>query len=163
VTTIKQTLVFSLILMLTGVAATVVAQQSDAAALESHMRTVRKKVKEKRNSAMDALLTLDADQAKVFRPLQQGYDKELEALGKRDRGLIREFTDAFGNLDAATAESIGKKFFDLERDRLALQEKYLKLMSEQVSPVVAVQFIQLQRRFEAQLETERMKYSPLAE
>ena len=58
---------------------------------------------------------------------------------------------------------LGQKFFDLEREHLELQQKYLKRISDAVSPVIAVQFIQLQRQFETELAMERMKYSPLAE
>jgi hypothetical protein len=47
--------------------------------------------------------------------------------------------------------------------RLEIQQSYLTQVYEEVSPVIAVQFIQLQRRFETELETERMKYSPIAE
>lgn len=137
--------------------------QTDTEALEEHMRQVRRKVAEKRDSAMSTLMVMTAEQSKAFRPLQKAYTKEQKALDKKDREMIAEFGEVFDKLDAETAAKIGKRFFDIERDRLALQEKYLKQISDAVSPVIAVQFIQLERRFQAQLENERMKYSPLAE
>ena len=137
--------------------------QTDADALEDHMRQVRRKVAEKRDSAMSVLLQMTDEQAKAFRPLQKGYDKVLSQLGKKDRQLIREFSEVYDKLTAESAADIGTRFFDLARERLALQEKYLKQISDEVSPVIAVQFVQLQRRFETQLMIERMKYSPLAE
>lgn len=137
--------------------------QYDAAAMEEHMQQVLMKIKQKRDSAMRVLLNMSDEQAKAFWPLQQQYDKELRALGKQDRELTNEFNKVYDKLNEKTAKSIGQRFFSLEKERLDLQEKYLQLISDQVSPVVAVQFIQLERRFEAQLETERMKYSPLAE
>ena len=137
--------------------------QQDTQALEDHMRAYRAKVSQKRDSALRTLLQLSDEKAKVFWPLQKAYDKELKALAKRDRALIRDFAKVHDKLTEESASDIGQRFFDLERERLALQEKYLKLVSQQVSPVTAVLYIQLQRRFEAQLETERMKYSPLAE
>ncbi len=143
-------------------AGTALAQQNTQA-VEDHMRAYRAKVLQKRDSAMTTLLDLSDDQNKAFRPLQKGYDKELKALAKRDRALLRDFGTVYDKLTAESASDIGRRFFDLKRERLALQEKYLNQISEQVSPVTAVLFIQLQRRFETQLETERMKYSPLAE
>ncbi len=137
--------------------------QSDAEALETHMRAFRAKVIQKRDSSLRVLLDLTDEQEKTFRPLLKGYDKELKTLDKMDRKLIREFAGVYDNLTAETAADLSKRFFDLRRERLALQEKYLKQISDEVSPATAVLFIQLQRRFEAQLESERMKYSPLAE
>ena len=135
----------------------------DLQALETHMQEVRKKAKQKRDSAIGVMLDMTTEQAKAFRPLMQEYDKELAKLGKSERELVREFNGIFGKLTAESAEAIGQKFFDLERKRLELQQNYLKRISDDVSPVIAVQFIQLQRQFETELAMERMKYSPLAE
>jgi len=137
--------------------------QSDSMALEEHMRQVQRKVAEKRNSAIDTILVMTDEQNDAFRPLQKAYDKEMKQLAKQDRALIREFSEVFDKLNARSATEMGKRLFDLERERLAIQEKYLEQITDAVSPVIAVQFIQLQRRFEAQLESERMKYAPLAE
>jgi hypothetical protein len=144
-------------------AGTPVTAQSRTDALETHMKQVRAKVVQKRNSALNTILQLDDEQAKAFWPLQKAYDKELQRLGKLDRELVRQFGKIYDKLDATTSADIAARFFDLERDRLDLQQKYLKKVSEQVSPVIAVQFIQLQRQFEIELTMERMKYSPLAE
>ena len=137
--------------------------QSDAAAFDAHMAKVRKKVTQKRDSALGTLLEMTAEQEKAFWPLQRAYDKELKRLGKTERGLLREFGEVFDQLDASTAAELSTRFFDLERERLELQQSYLKRISDAVSPVVAVQFIQLQRRFETELAMERMLYSPIAE
>jgi Spy/CpxP family protein refolding chaperone len=156
----KSICILTSFLLATASLAPVLAQ---ADALEDHMRQVRRKVVEKRDSAMGTLIELTDEQEDRFRPIQKEYDKELKQLGKKDRALIREFAEVYDKLDASTAEGIGKRFFELQRERLEIQERYLRRISDEVSPVVAVLFIQLQRRFEAQLETERMKYSPLAE
>ena len=87
----------------------------------------------------------------------------IKALGKKDRALVRDFSEVFDKLTKDSAATMAERFFDLEQERLALQQKYFEQISAGVSPVVAVQFIQLQRRFETELEVERMKYSPIAE
>jgi hypothetical protein len=135
----------------------------DLRAMETHMQEVRNKAKQKRDSAIGVMLDMTAEQAENFRPLVQEYDKELSKLGKRERGFVREFSERFGKLTSESAEAIGQKFFDLQRERLELQQNYLKQISDGVSPVIAVQFIQLQRQFETEVAMERMKYSPLAE
>ena len=137
--------------------------QSPNDALETHMKQVRAKIVQKRDSALNTILQLNDEQAKAFWPLQKAYDKELQRLGKLDRDLVRQFGEIYDKLDATNSADIAARFFDLERDRLALQQEYFEKISDQVSPVIAVQFIQLQRQFEIELMLERMKYSPLAE
>ena len=156
----------AMMVMVVVVAATLCignALADDLQALESHMQQARKKAIQKRDSAIAVMLNMTPEQAKAFRPLQQEYDKELKQLGKSERQVVREFSEIYDKLTAESAEAIGQKFFDLEREHLELQQKYLKRISDAVSPVIAVQFIQLQRQFETELAMERMKYSPLAE
>jgi len=137
--------------------------QSDTQAMETYMAQVRKKVMQKRDSALSTLLDMSPEQGKIFRPLQQSYDRDLKALGKKQQALTREFGKIFDRLTADTASGIAEKFFELHREQLAIQQKYFKQISDEVSPVIAVQFVQLQRRFETEIDMERMKYSPLAE
>ena len=91
------------------------------------------------------------------------YDFGLEAVQAYALDLLREFGKVFDKLDADTASDLARRFFTQERNRLSLQEATFKKIADQVSPVVAVQFIQLQRQFETELEMERMKLSPLAQ
>ena len=158
--TLRYLLVCLIALALAG---PVAAQSSDTQAIDDHMRGVRKKVVQKRDSALNTLLEMNDEQAKAFWPLQRQYDKDLKKLGKKERELVSEFSEIFDKLTQDSASSIAERFFDLEQERLALQQKYFEQISTDVSPVVAVQFIQLQRRFETELQIERMKYSPLAE
>jgi len=159
----KKLLILCVVCLVSIVLAAPAVAQWDAQAFEDHMRQSSKKALEKRDSALSTLLTLTDDQKKAFRPLQKGYDKDLKALGKKRRDLMREFSQVHDKLGAATAEDLGRRFFDLERESLQLQQKYLESISAEVSPVAAVLFIQLQRRFETEVSLERMKYSPLAE
>ena len=159
----KNLLTLWVVCLVSIVLAAPAAAQWDAQAFEDHMRQSRKKALEKRDSALSVLLTLTDDQEKAFRPLQKGYDKDLKKLGKKRGDLMRELSQVFDKLDAATAEDLGRRFFSLEREHLELQQRYLESISAEVSPVAAVLFIQLQRRFETEVSLERMKYSPLAE
>jgi hypothetical protein len=137
--------------------------QSDNQALEDHMRQVKRKISEKRDSAFSTIMQMTDEQSKAFRPLQKAYTKEFKALEKKGQQLTREFSEVFDKLTDQSAADLGKRYFGIQKEKLELQEKYLKQMSEEVSPVIAVQFLQLERRFESQIENEFMKYAPLAE
>ena len=159
----KALLMLIVFLAATALSGLLLAQTDDALALEDHMRQVRRKIDEKRNSAIGTILEMTDEQSKVFRPLQKAYGKEIKQVDKKGRDLLRDFSESYDKLNAQSAAEIGKRYFGLKRERLEIQEKYMKQISDEISPVVAVQFIQLERRFDAQLEVERMKYSPLAE
>jgi hypothetical protein len=152
--------------MVTVVIATILAPpahgRSGAEALEARMAGVRREIMQKRDSALEVLLTMNAEQAAAFWPIQKSYDRELERPGKAEQELGREFSDNYDKLTAESAARIAERFFNLERERLSLQQNYFQQISEAVSPVIAVQLIQLQRQFETELELARMKAAPLA-
>jgi len=52
--------------------------------------------------------------------------------------------------------------FSLDEQRAALHKKYFDLMVERVNPVVAAQFLQLQRQFETMGDLKLATYVPLA-
>jgi hypothetical protein len=153
------------VLLLIAAPASLVAQAppSDTAALEAHMRQVRNDIGRKREAAFRTLLTLNEAQTKTFQGLVKAYDDELAQLTRKDWELLAEFGKTYGKLEAAAAQDMAKRAFEVQHAWLDLQEKYFKQIAEQVSPVAAVQFVQLERRFEAQALTERMKGTPLAE
>ena len=63
------------------------AQTGDALALEDHMRQVKRKVNEKRNSAFATIMQMTDEQSKAFRPLQKAYANEYKQLEKK--GMLR--------------------------------------------------------------------------
>ena len=87
--------------------------------------------------------------------------EEWNALNETSLALVHEFNEVHDSLTAESAAEIARRFFELQRSRLAVQEEYFALISEKVSPVIAVQFSQLHRRFD--LEIQRATSTPLAE
>jgi hypothetical protein len=105
---------------------------------------------------------MNEQQAAAFRPLQKSYDESWKKLGEEDRKLFREFNEKLGKLTAESASSIADRVFNLERQRLTLQQTYFRKISDSVSPVIAAQFLQIQRQFETELQMAQMKATPLA-
>lgn len=136
--------------------------QTGTDAVDAQMDEVRRTIIQKRDSALSVLLEMSDEQAAAFWPLQKSYDADLGKVSRSEEKLSREFRQMFGKLNVDSASDIAKRFFDLERERLSLQQSYFQRISDSVSPVIAVQFIQLQRQFETELRMEQMKAAPLA-
>ena len=140
------------------------AQQDEASqkALEEQIAMLRGDLKARRDSAVDALITLDADGAKKFRPLKDAYDADLKKIIDRRVALIGEFAKNHDRLTAPMARDMAERLFKIESDRLTLQKTYFDRMSAEISPIVAVQFMQLQRQFEAMGEVKAATLTPMA-
>jgi len=116
--------------------------------LERFMVLLRQDLKHRRNAALRGVLKLDTQQIRDFAPLQTAYDEELAGIDDARRALREDCIATHYNLTAVRAESLGDRVFRLEKRGIGLREKYFRRISEQVSTVTAVQFLQLQRQFE---------------
>jgi hypothetical protein len=136
--------------------------QSEAQAIEELVKATRGDLRKRRDSAVNTLVTLEGDQAKRFRPLQRAYDEELRAILDERLEIAKEFVEIHNKLTPETARPIAERFFKAEEARLALHRKYFQKMSDEVSVVAAIQFLQLQSQFETMYDMQVASAAPLA-
>jgi len=130
--------------------------------LEDYFKAIGTDLAARRDSAMSTLLQLNEEEAKVFWPLKKAYDKELNKLFDARFELLRDFDAVHDKLNAATANELAERALALDNQRTELHRKYFKLMSEKISPVVAVQYLQLQGQFETMADMKIATHVPLA-
>jgi len=98
---------------------------------------------------INSVTQLDEDQGVAFWNLYQEYEIELYRLGDRRLALQEEFRAALreARLTDELADDIVARYLVFTKDRTALIERYHGLFSEQLSPITAAQFVQLESRF----------------
>ena len=130
--------------------------------LEKYLNAVGQDLGARRDSALLALLELSEEEKKVFLPILRDYDKELDALFDARLKVLREFSAIHDKLTDEKATELAEQALDLGEARSALHRKYFRLISEKVSPIVAVQFLQLQSQFETMADLKIATNVPLA-
>lgn len=138
------------------------AQDAGKEHLEKYFQAIGADLSARRDSAMSVMIQLDDEQKKAFWPIKKQYDEALRAIFMERFQLISDFDAVHDKLNASNSAKIAERAFALEDKRTALHRQYFKLMSEQVSPVVAVQYIQLQSQFETMADTKVGAIAPLA-
>jgi hypothetical protein len=116
--------------------------------VKAYVDAVRRDLGEGKVSLINGTIGLDDEEAKVFWPLYQEYETELFALGDRRLDLIDRFiaADQTEKLDDAEARKMAAEWFEQETARLALWQKYHGLIAAQLSPLRAIQFVQIEHR-----------------
>jgi len=138
------------------------APAGQAQSLEELFKVTRGELKARRDSALSTLVQLEGEESKKFRPLVQEYDAEMAKLGEARLALMTEFGKASDKLTPDQARSFADRFFKLEDERSAVRRKYYDRIAQEISPVVAVQFMQLQRQFETMGDLKLASVAPLA-
>jgi hypothetical protein len=159
--TLAATLLAALLLLTLPAAAQLDAPAKEEV-LEKYLSAVGEDLGARRDSALLALLELDEEEKKVFLPLLKAYDEELSALFDARFEVLQEFSAIHDKLNAEKANELAERALDLSDKRTVLHRKYFRLMAEKVSPVVAVQFLQLQGQFETMADLKLATNVPLA-
>lgn len=147
----KRVPMFLVVLCFLGfVAATHAGAKADSPdeTLEQYFEMLKFDLRDRRNANLRGILQLGPQQAGTFATLQNAYDEELAKIGSTRKEMLLEFSKVHARLTPPLAGSLAGRFFDLEFDRILLHRKYFDLISNQVSAVIAVQFLQVQIQFE---------------
>ncbi len=137
-------------------------QASQSQTLEDLFKVTRGELKARRDSALRTLVQLQGGELQKFTPIVQAYDAELAKIGDARLALMTEFGKVSDKLTPDQARQFASSFFKLEDDRSALRRKYYDRVAQEISPVVAVQFTQLERQFETMGDLKLATVAPLA-
>lgn len=124
------------------------AQPSDTDEIRAYMELLRSDVNTTKIRTINEVMKLTGPEAETFWPIYRKYEKELAGVGDRKLALIREFAalHAGGTLDPAKATELAEGWLKNTQERLALWRKYHKQIRKAVSPIRAVQFLQVEHQ-----------------
>lgn len=97
---------------------------------------------------VNKIMKLSADDAKKFWPLYREYEGELTKQAFNRAEFISEFIKAHegGTFDDEKATKMAERWFDGERARLDLLQKYHRKVKDILTPVQAAQFLQIEHQ-----------------
>jgi hypothetical protein len=137
-------------------------EQAQTQTLEEYFEVLRGDLTLRRDSALRALIQLGEGEAEPFWALQKAYDAELAQIGEKRLAVAQKYMKHHADLTAEQATGLAQKFLALDDERNALRRKYFEKIAADVSPIVAVQFLQLQRQFETMADLKVATNAPLA-
>ena len=126
--------------------------QNDMDADEENLKNILDMMRSEINTAkietLNSVMQLTANEADVFWPIYQEYEKELAEIGDERIKQIREFLEmnASGTTDDAEWDRLIKGMLKNLQRRVDLWAKYQKKMSAALSPIRAAQFLQVEHQ-----------------
>jgi hypothetical protein len=96
-----------------------------------------------RKQVFEEGMILDARQKDLFWGVYHRFEKEKEQLDAKRLRLLGTYIDRFPTLTNDQALKIMKQSGQNQQAELELRQKYFKILSKKISPVVATRFAQL--------------------
>jgi len=122
------------------------ARQSDP--IYAYVDQARADLSKGKVDLINEVMQLSPAESAKFWPIYRNYEKELATLGDQRVEMTKTFVRAFSDktLNDQTAGTLSDQWFKFENQRLDLLQKYYKRIADEVSPVRAAQFVQIENR-----------------
>jgi hypothetical protein len=117
-------------------------------AVDAYVHALRADLSRGKVDIINEVMRLTPAESAKFWPVYQEYESELFELGEKRVELIRRFAavQAKGNISQDEASTLADGYFDFEGQRVALVKKYYGILAQELSPVRAAQFTQIEHR-----------------
>ena len=113
------------------------------------VQQLQAEVKADRQAVVAANLPLSDTESRAFWPVYKAYRAEIETLANRMAKLIVDFAGNFDAVTDAKAQGYFKELIAIERDRLAVREKFAPQVKSALPVEKAVRFFQIENKLDA--------------
>ncbi len=161
--TIRRIAALAVVLALVVPAVMLPAVASAQAGPEAWIEMMRSDVRTDKMIAMGETLTLTAEEGEKFWPIYRAYSQELSLIGDRRIALIKTFADEYGSVTDESATVMATAWFAMESDYTKLLKKTHAKVAMDISPIVAVQFVQVENALNMLLRLQLAAELPLVE
>ena len=160
---IRRIATLAVVLALVVPAVMLPALSSAQSSPEAWLEMMRSDVRTDKMIVMGDALTLTAEQSEKFWPMYRAYTQELSLIGDRRVALIKKFGAEYGNVSAESASAMATAWFTMESDYTKLLKKTHAKVAKEISPIVAVQFVQVENALNMLLRLQIAAELPLVE
>jgi Spy/CpxP family protein refolding chaperone len=126
-----------------------------------YVEMIKKDIQENSRQIVADNLTLTEEQAKIFWPLYDAYDKAYDKLVDERVGVIKDYMMNYYGLDEETGKKLITQSMDLKQKAVDIQKEYINKMMEVLPVSVVGKFFQIDDRITAIIDIARMANVPL--
>jgi len=140
----KSTVLLATVLGL-GLASSAAAQQQPSA----NMQIVAEKIRADKKLLVASNMELSEAEAAKFWPVYDAYQVELGTLASRSLSLIKDYAGNYESMTEMTADRLLTEMLAIEKDRVALLNKYRDKFAATVSARKVARYYQIENKIRA--------------
>jgi hypothetical protein len=141
----------------------VAASPAVAPPMDESMTVLLKTIRANRKALVAANLGLTAEQATVFWPVYDRYQKEMNAVGDRMAAVIEDYSAHFRDLSNEKALELSSNYLDAESERLKIRRTYLDELAKILPGRTVARFFQIENKMDAVIRYDLAATIPVVE
>lgn len=153
-------LIYAVILCIAALAVPALAQDKAA---DTNMQILIDKVKADKKLVVAANMDLNEAEGKVFWPIYDAYQKELQAINERTGKTILAYADAYNSkaLTDTLAKQLTSEALAIDQDELTLRKTYAAKLNGVIPATKTARYIQIENKIRAAIRYELAAGIPL--
>ena len=124
---------------------------------------LRKDIRSIKKQLIAANLTLADSEATKFWQVYEQYSAETEKINEARVAIIKEYSDEYGTLTDAQADSLIRRWLDTDIEQAKLRQRYVPIFRKVLAGKTAATFFQLDRRISTMIDVQLTSQLPLAQ
>lgn len=132
---------------------------------DTNMQILLDKVHADKKLLVASNMDLDDAQGKVFWPIYDDYQKELQVINKRMMTAISSYAEAWNNdsLTDAKAKSLMDEVLSIEEAEVEMRKKFATRLSDGLPGKKAARYLQIERKIRSAINFDLAEGIPLVE
>lgn len=114
----------------------------------------------KKDVITEEMKTFTPQEAKLFWPIYDAYNKELENFLDARVALIKAYADDYDQMTDAKATNLLNRRLAIQKQRTQLDEEYRKQFATALSPRRLVRFYQIEHQLDLMIELQAVSQIP---
>ena len=139
------------------------ADSTANAITDQQMALLRRDIRSIKKQLIAANLTLADSEAIKFWQVYEQYSAETEKINGERTAIIKEYSDEYGTLTDAQADSLIRRWLDTDIEQARLRQRYVPIFRKVLPGKKAATFFQLDRRISTMIDVQLTSQLPLAQ
>lgn len=130
---------------------------------ESYIQLLRTDLNAQKRQIVNETMQLDNKQARIFWPIYNDYESDLNKLADEKLEIIQEYAANFMTMTNEKADELAQRVMALDDQKIALRRKYYELMKKSLPAILVVRFFQVEDQIQLLVDLKIASNLPIIE
>jgi hypothetical protein len=115
---------------------------------QAYIELLRTDLNARKRQVINETMQLDDKQARIFWPIYNDYEADLDKLGDEKLAIVQEYATNFLTMTNEMADELAQRVMALDDQKMALRRKYYDLMKKSLPAILVVRFFQVENQIQ---------------
>jgi hypothetical protein len=139
-----------------------VSSAQEVQGVKADEQIIIKQLQTDRRGVIADNLKLSDSESRAFWPIYDKYEADMKKVTDRRMAMLDKYATEYDTLTDAQADELLKARYGIDKDALAIKQKYAKQIQKALPSVKALRYVQLQDRIDVLLASNMFAIIPLA-